>query len=153
MPTNNTYYTTFKDYLAKLAEGIAKYQDKDTGCWYQVMNKVPASLTGNYLEASCSSIFTAGYLKAIRLGLLDKATYGPIAKKAYEGLVNQFMVYDNKDNSTIQLVHSCTSAGLGGTNKRAGDDNYYLKGTDASVVTSSDPTSKYSVCQGLGSKL
>lgn len=148
MPTNNTYYTTFKNYLAKLAEGIAKYQDKDTGCWYQVMNKVPASLTGNYLEASCSSIFTAGYLKAIRLGLLDKATYGPIAKKAYEGLVNQFMVYDNKDNSTIQLVHSCTSAGLGGTNKRAGDDNYYLKGTDASVVTSSDPTSKYYYTEG-----
>ena len=148
MPTNNTYYTTFKDYLAKLAEGIAKYQDKDTGCWYQVMDKVPASLTGNYLEASCSSIFTAGYLKAIRLGLLDKATYEPIAKKAYEGLVNQFMVYDNKDNSTIQLVHSCTSAGLGGTNKRAGDDNYYLTGKDASVVTSSDPTSKYYYTEG-----
>lgn len=148
MPTNNTYYTTFKDYLAKLAEGIAKYQDKDTGCWYQVMDKVPASLTGNYLEASCSSIFTAGYLKAIRLGLLDKTTYEPIAKKAYEGLVNQFMVYDNTDNSTIQLVHSCTSAGLGGDNKRAGNDDYYLTGTDARVVTSSDPTSKYYYTEG-----
>lgn len=148
MPTNNTYYNTFKSYLTSLAEGIANYQDKGTGCWYQVMDKVPASLTGNYLEASCSSIFTAGYLKAIRLGLLDKATYEPIAKKAYEGLVNQFMIYDNKDNSTIQLVHSCTSAGLGGSNNRAGDDNYYLKGNDASVVTSSDPTSKYYYTEG-----
>ena len=148
MPTDNAYYTTFKDYLAKLAEGIAKYQDKDTGCWYQVMNKVPASLTGNYLEASCSSIFTAGYLKAIRLGLLDKPTYEPIAKKAYEGLVNQFMVYDNKDNSTIQLVHSCTSAGLGGKNGRSGNDNYYLTGNDAKVVTSSDPTSQYYYTEG-----
>ena len=148
MPKDNAYYTTFKDYLAKLAEGIAKYQDKDTGCWYQVMDKVPASLTGNYLEASCSSIFTAGYLKAIRLGLLDKTTYEPIAKKAYEGLVNQFMVYDNTDNSTIQLVHSCTSAGLGGSNKRAGDDNYYLTGKDASVVTSSDPKSTYYYTEG-----
>lgn len=148
MPTNNTYYNTFKSYLTSLAEGIANYQDKDTGCWYQVMDKVPASLTGNYLEASCSSIFTAGYLKAIRLGLLDKTTYEPIAKKAYEGLVNQFMIYDNKDNSTIQLVHSCTSAGLGGSNKRAGDDNYYLTGTDAKVVTSSDPTSQYYYTEG-----
>lgn len=148
MPTNNTYYNTFKGYLSNLAKGIANYQDKGTGCWYQVMDKVPASLTGNYLEASCSSIFTAGYLKAIRLGLLDKATYEPIAKKAYEGLVNQFMIYDNKDNSTIQLVHSCTSAGLGGSNKRAGDDNYYLKGTDAKVVTSSDPTSPYYYTEG-----
>ena len=148
MPTDNTYYNTFKGYLSNLAKGIANYQDKDTGCWYQVMDKVPASLTGNYLEASCSSIFTAGYLKAIRLGLLDKATYEPIAKKAYEGLVNQFMVYDNKDNSTIQLVHSCTSAGLGGSSNRAGDDNYYLTGKDASVVTSSDPTSKYYYTEG-----
>lgn len=148
MPTNNTYYSTFKGYLTDLAAGIAKYQDKGTGCWYQVMDKVPASLTGNYLEASCSSIFTAGYLKAIRLGLLDKTTYEPIAKKAYEGLVNQFMIYDNKDNSTIQLVHSCTSAGLGGSNNRAGDDNYYLTGTDAKVVTSSDPTSPYYYTEG-----
>ena len=148
MPTNNTYYNTFKGYLSNLAEGIANYQDKDTGCWYQVMDKVPASLTGNYLEASCSSIFTAGYLKAIRLGLLDKATYEPIAKKAYEGLVNQFMVYDNKDNSTIQLVHSCTSAGLGGKDGRAGNDDYYLTGKDASVVTSSDPTSTYYYTEG-----
>ncbi len=148
MPTDNTYYNTFKGYLTDLAAGIKKYQDETTGCWYQVMDKVPASLTGNYLEASCSSIFTAGYLKAIRLGLLDKATYEPIAKKAYEGLVNQFMVYDNKDNSTIQLVHSCTSAGLGGKDGRAGDDNYYLKGKDASVVTSSEPTSQYYYTEG-----
>lgn len=148
MPTNNTYYNTFKGYLSNLAKGIANYQDKGTGCWYQVMDKVPASLTGNYLEASCSSIFTAGYLKAIRLGLLDKATYEPIAKKAYEGLVNQFMVFDNTDNSTIQLVHSCTSAGLGGKDSRAGDDNYYLKGKDASVVTSSEPTSQYYYTEG-----
>lgn len=146
MPTDNTYYDTFKDYLTSLAAGIKKYQDETTGCWYQVMDK--ASLPGNYLEASCSSIFTAGYLKAIRLGLLDKATYEPIATKAYEGLVNQFMIYDNTDNSTIQLVHSCTSAGLGGSSNRAGDDNYYLTGKDASVVTSSDPNSQYYYTEG-----
>lgn len=146
MPKDNTYYNTFKNYLSNLATGIAKYQDETTGCWYQVMDK--ASLPDNYLEASCSSIFTAGYLKAIRLGLLDKTTYEPIAKKAYEGLVNQFMIYDNKDNSTIQLVHSCTSAGLGGSSNRAGDDNYYLTGKDASVVTSSDPKSTYYYTEG-----
>lgn len=148
MPTDNTYYNTFKGYLTSLAAGIKKYQDETTGCWYQVMDKVPASLAGNYLEASCSSIFTAGYLKAIRLGLLDKATYEPVATKAYKGLVNQFMIYDNKDNSTIQLVHSCTSAGLGGSSNRAGDDNYYLTGKDAKVVTSSDPTSPYYYTEG-----
>ena len=148
MPADNTNYNTLKGYLTTLAAGIKKKQDEKTGCWYQVLDKTPASLTGNYLEASCSSIFTAAYLKAIRLGLLDKTTYEPVAKKAYEGLVNQFMVYDNTDNNTIQLVKSCTSAGLGGSNNRKGNDDYYLNGTDASVVTSSDISSQYYYTEG-----
>ena len=148
MPTNNSNYDTLKGYLAKLAAGIKKYQDSESGCWYQVLDKTSTSLTGNYLEASCSSIFTAAYLKAIRLGLLDKTTYEPVAKKAYEGLVNQFMVYDNTGNNTIQLVKSCTSAGLGGKNNRKGDDDYYLNGKDASVVTSSDISSDYYYTEG-----
>lgn len=148
MPTDNTNYNTLKGYLAKLAAGIKKYQDGESGCWYQVLDKTSTSLTGNYLEASCSSIFTAAYLKAIRLGLLDKGTYEPVAKKAYEGLVNQFMVYDNTDNNTIQLVKSCTSAGLGGSDKRAGDDNYYLTGKDAGVVTSATIGNTYYYTEG-----
>lgn len=148
MPTDNTNYNTLKGYLTTLAVGIKNKQDATTGCWYQVLDKTPASLTGNYLEASCSSIFTAAYLKAIRLGLLDKGTYEPVAKKAYEGLVNQFMVYDNTDNNTIQLVKSCTSAGLGGSDKRAGDDNYYLTGKDAGVVTSATIGNTYYYTEG-----
>ena len=148
MPTDNTNYNTLRGYLDKLAVGIKNKQDETTGCWYQVLDKTPASLTGNYLEASCSSIFTAAYLKAIRLGLLDKTTYEPVAKKAYEGLVNQFMVYDNTDNNTIQLVKSCTSAGLGGSDKRAGDDNYYLTGKDAGVVTSATIGNTYYYTEG-----
>ena len=141
MPTDNTNYNTLKGYLTTLADGIKNKQDEKTGCWYQVLDKTSASLTGNYLEASCSSIFTAAYLKAIRLGLLDKTTYESVAKNAYEGLVNQFMVYDNTDNNTIQLVKSCTSAGLG--NGRAGNDDYYINGTsDAKYVTSADPECK-----------
>ena len=151
MPKENNNYATLKGCLDKLAVGIANHQDKTTGCWYQLLDK-DASFSSNgksnYLEASCSSIFTAAYLKAIRLGLLDKGTYEPVAKKAYEGLVNQFMVYDNTDNNTIQLVKSCTSAGLGGSNNRKGNDDYYLNGKDASVVTSSDISSEYYYTEG-----
>lgn len=151
MPEKNKNYATLKGYLDKLATGIANHRDATTGCWYQLLDK-DASFSSNgkrnYLEASCSSIFTAAYLKAIRLGLLDRGTYEPVAKKAYEGLVNQFMVYDNSDNNTIQLVKSCTSAGLGGKDGRAGNDNYYLNGKDASVVTSSDISSQYYYTEG-----
>ena len=151
MPKENKNYATLRDYLNKLATGIANHRDATTGCWYQLLDK-DASFSSNgksnYLEASCSSIFTAAYLKAIRLGLLDKTTYEPVAKKAYEGLVNQFMVYDNTDNNTIQLVKSCTSAGLGGSDKRAGDDNYYLTGKDAGVVTSATIGNTYYYTEG-----
>lgn len=148
MPTDNTNYNTLQGYLTTLADGIKNKQDKTTGCWYQVLDKTSTSLTGNYLEASCSSIFTAAYLKAIRLGLLDKTTYEAVAKKAYEGLVNQFMVYDNTDNNTIQLVKSCTSAGLGGSNNRKGNDDYYLTGDDARVVTSATIGNPYYYTEG-----
>lgn len=151
MPKDNTYYNTLKGYLTTLAAGIKNKQDKNTGCWYQLLDKDASFSSGvkrNYLEASCSSIFTAAYLKAIRLGLLDKATYEPIAKKAYEGLVNQFMVYDNTDNNTIQLVKSCTSAGLGGSNNRKGNDDYYLTGDDARVVTSATIGNPYYYTEG-----
>lgn len=151
MPKENNNYATLKGYLDKLAVGIANHQDKTTGCWYQLLDKgasFSSNGKSNYLEASCSSIFTAAYLKAIRLGLLDKTTYEPVAKKAYEGLVNQFMVYDNTDNNTIQLVKSCTSAGLGGSDKRAGDDNYYLTGKDAGVVTSATIGNTYYYTEG-----
>lgn len=67
MSTDNTNYNTLKGYLTTLAAGIKNKQDKTTGCWYQVLDKTSTSLTGNYFEASCSSIFTAAYLKAIRL--------------------------------------------------------------------------------------
>lgn len=151
MPEKNKNYTTLKGCLDKLAVGIANHQDKTTGCWYQLLDKgasFSSNGKSNYLEASCSSIFTAAYLKAIRLGLLDKGIYEPVAKKAYEGLVNQFMVYDNTDNNTIQLVKSCTSAGLGGSDKRAGDDNYYLTGKDAGVVTSATIGNTYYYTEG-----
>lgn len=151
MPKENNNYATLKGYLDKLAVGIANHQDKTTGCWYQLLDKgasFSSNGKSNYLEASCSSIFTAAYLKAIRLGLLDKGIYEPVAKKAYEGLVNQFMVYDNTDNNTIQLVKSCTSAGLGGSDKRAGDDNYYLTGKDAGVVTSATIGNTYYYTEG-----
>ncbi len=151
MPKENKNYATLKGYLDKLATGIANHRDATTGCWYQLLDKddsFSSNGKSNYLEASCSSIFTAAYLKAIRLGLLDRGTYEAVAKKAYEGLVNQFMVYDNSDNNTIQLVKSCTSAGLGGKDGRAGNDNYYLNGKDASVVTSSDISSQYYYTEG-----
>ena len=146
MPTDNSYYATLKQNLESLAASLKKVQAND-GCWYQVLD-YQNPLSGNYEEASCTTLFAAAYLKAIRLGLLDKATYEATAKKAYEGAVALFVVYDNNDPQKVQIVKSCTSAGLGGSDSRNGSRDYYITGKDAKVVTSADPTSSYYYTEG-----
>ena len=56
-----------------------------------------------------------------------------MAKKAYEGFVNQFV--KQKEDGTLTLVNSCASAGLGASDKRDGSAAYYLLGSDVTRVT------------------
>ena len=144
--TASASYQTLRDNLQKLAAGIAAKQDVATGCWYQLLNhdgtfvaqtynssyRYTSSPVANYLESSCTAIFTAAYLKGMRLGLFD-ADYTVLAKKAYQGFVNQFMVSDGKGG--VHLVKCCKSAGLGGSNYRDGTAEYYLMGKDTEPTT------------------
>lgn len=136
MPSSNANYSTLKGYLENLAASIASYQNED-GTWYQVLDQKDNALNGNYEESSCSALFTAAYLKAIRLKLLDSNKYEAMAKKAYVALVDKFMSYDKKDNSKIQILSSCCSAGLGTNNNslRDGSRSYYINGNDSKAVT------------------
>ena len=120
-------YATLKGYLNNLAAGLANYQDATTGCWYQVLDEKDNALSGNYLESSCTAIFAAAYLKGIRLGYFT-ADYAEVAKKAFKGCINQFMMYDT--DGTAQLIRCCASAGLGGSSNRSGSRSYYITGSD-----------------------
>ena len=55
-------------------------------------------------------------------------SYTALARKAYQGFVEQFMVSDGEGG--VHLVRSCKSAGLGGSNYRDGSAEYYLMGKD-----------------------
>src|SRR4029078_4554092 len=52
--------------LKRLANAVEKYQDKDSGLWYQVVDKAGAK--GNYLEASASCMFVYALAKGVRQG-------------------------------------------------------------------------------------
>ena len=151
MPSSNANYSTLKGYLENLAASIASYQNED-GTWYQVLDQKDNALNGNYEESSCSALFTAAYLKAIRLKLLDSNKYETMAKKAYVALVDKFMSYDNKDNSKIQILGSCCSAGLGTNNKylRDGSRRYYIDGNDSKAVTGENTEFYYTEGKVLG---
>lgn len=144
MPETNANYATLKGYLDKLAAGIKKRQNTTNGCWYQLIGKAAGysaqyyngksyTAKSNYPESSCTAIFTAAYLKAMRLGLLDRATYEETAKSGYKGLVETFL--KQKDDGTVVLYGCSRSAGLGttavGNEKfRDGSNAYYLLGYD-----------------------
>ena len=151
MPTSNTNYSTLKGYLDKLAASIASYQNAD-GTWYQVLDQKDNALEGNYEESSCSALFTAAYLKALRLKLLESSKYETMAKKAYVALVNKFMTYDKDDNNKIQILGSCCSAGLGTNSNylRDGSRSYYITGNDSKAVTGENTGYYYTEGKVLG---
>jgi unsaturated rhamnogalacturonyl hydrolase len=105
----------------RVAEGISKYQDEETGLWWQVLDK--PNQEGNYLEASCSSMFTYFLLSGVKQGILD-TSYLDIAKKAYKGILDNF-IKENPDG-TISLTNVCSVAGLGGDPYRDGSYEYYV---------------------------
>lgn len=94
--------------LKKDFDSILKWQDKKSGVWYQVMDR-PGS-EGNYLESTCTAMFTYALLKAYRKGYVG-AKYRDAGIKAYRGMINNF-VRINEDK-TISLTNCCAVAGLG----------------------------------------
>jgi unsaturated rhamnogalacturonyl hydrolase len=150
MPKNHPDYAAIRTNCNEVAAGLKTWQDKNSGVWYQLLQydstmkgdgkgdtvngkTYNACSASNYLEASCSSIFTYAFLKGMRLGLLDKSTYKSTAEKAYGGLLQTFI---RSQQAGLDIIQSCASAGLGPASNpsRTGTTNYYLCGSDVTVV-------------------
>lgn len=154
--SSSTGYTTLKGYLAETADGLKACQDQKTGGWYQILDETDAysassyngksyTQTSNYIESSATALFTAAYLKAIRLGYLAENDYKTVAVNGYKCLVNQFFSVD--ENGKVNIFGSCRSAGLGGSGDsykagaekfRDGSKPYYLLGKDVAMVKKSE---------------
>ncbi len=108
-------------YLQRLAPVLAKYQDKNSGVWYQIMDQ--GTREGNYLEASASCMFVYALAKGSRLGYIP-SNYSAVAKKGYEGILKTFI--EKEKDGTISLNKTVSVGGLGGTPYRDGSYEYYL---------------------------
>lgn len=115
-----------------LAKGIAKYQDPETGVWWQVTDQ--RNRKGNYLESSASSLFVYFLCKAVNQGYIP-ADYRAVAERGFEGMIKQFIKEEPDGSYTI--THCCAVAGLGGKGNRDGSFAYYI----GEPVIENDPKS------------
>ena len=108
LPEDYAWRSEVIDLLVNDFNAILKWQDSKTGLWYQVMDAPERE--GNYLESTCSAMFTYALLKAYRKGYVSKK-YLDAGIRAYKGMIQNFIqIHPDK---TISLTRCCSVAGLG----------------------------------------
>ena len=107
--------------LNRSAVAYVKYQDKDTGLWWQVLDK--GGQPGNYLETSASAMFVYALAKGARMGYLPISDEA-VAKRGWDGMQKKFVTVG--DDGIVTLHGTVKVGGLGGTPYRSGTYEYYV---------------------------
>jgi unsaturated rhamnogalacturonyl hydrolase len=125
LPTNHPARKEIIAELKKVSDGIVKWQDADSGLWWQVMDQ--GYRPGNYLEATASAMFVYAMARAVNQGYLSR-DYLPAISKGYKGIIGRLIKTDDK--GAVSLMQCCSVAGLGFTNSkgraRDGSFDYYV---------------------------
>src|ERR1700744_188033 len=116
--------------LQRLATAVSKYQDKESGLWYEVVDKPGAK--DNYFESSAACMFTYAFAKGVRLGYLPQS-YSTNASRAYQGILKQFIKTDA--DGSVTLTGTVRAIGLGPDAVHDGSYSYYV----SQEVISNDP--------------
>lgn len=107
-------------YFNSLSNSLIKFQH-ESGLWYQVIDL--GSLSGNYLEASGTAMFSYAMAKGVNKGYLPKE-YKIHAQKAFDGIVKNLIKISPEGN--VIITQCCAVAGLGGNPYRDGSYEYYV---------------------------
>jgi unsaturated rhamnogalacturonyl hydrolase len=109
-----------------IARGLPRYQDRSTGLFYQVIDRMDGPLPErggypdeadrpaqpNWLETSSSALFAYALAKAIRLGLLEGDDYAAVAKRAWRGVVSKI---DIDADGGVMIRDTVVGMSVGGT--------------------------------------
>ena len=107
LPANSPYRKPIMESYKRMMAALLKYQTPQ-GVWRQLIVD-----SASWPETSCSGMFAYAMITGVKNGWLDKATYGPAARKAWLGLVSYI-------NAKGEITNVCE-----GTNKK-NNRQYYL---------------------------
>lgn len=130
-PVHHPKRKALLDILNRLSIAISKYQDKNSGLWYDIIDQPDSK--GNYKEASASCMFVYTISKGVRKGYLDRK-YFKIAKHGFYGIQKEF-IEDGAKPGQINLKGTVSVSGLGGKPYRDGSYAYYI----SEKVITNDP--------------
>jgi unsaturated rhamnogalacturonyl hydrolase len=116
LPKSHPLWNEMAGYLKEMITHLPELQDTKTGHWYQlpVRNKEPQ----NYIESSSTAMFAYGISAALRLGIVNDASYKTSVDLAYRGLREYSLIPVHGKYLITQNV--CTGTCIG-------DKNYYFK--------------------------
>lgn len=121
LPENHKNRPEIIEIARSMYAAVALVQGKETGVWSQVLDQEYTE--GNYIESSCTGMFTYAIAKAIRKGYISHI-YKPVVEKAIEGIINNFVRDDGQ--GYIDLIDTVYCSGLGGNPYRDGSYEYYI---------------------------
>jgi unsaturated rhamnogalacturonyl hydrolase len=107
LPKNNENYPQIMKGYTTMMASLLQHQAED-GMWRQLIDD-----TASWKETSCTGMFAFAMITGVKNGWLDKATYGPAARKAWLSLITYI-----DDNGNITNV--CEGTG------KKNDRQYYL---------------------------
>jgi unsaturated rhamnogalacturonyl hydrolase len=116
--------------LGRDAAAVVRYQDKESGLWWQVMDE--GGKAGNYLESSGSCMFVYALAKGVRRGYLPER-FQASAERGWKGILGRFV--EAGPGGDVTLKGTVKVGGLGGEPYRSGTFEYYV----SEPVVSNDP--------------
>lgn len=114
IPDNHPERGKLLERLRELATALVPFQDAKTGLWYQVLDK--GQNPKNWLETSCSAMFSYAIAKAVHRGFLDES-FLPTALRGYQGVIKEKIIIEDDGRYGVKDVSDGTVVG---------DLDYYL---------------------------
>ena len=133
MMPNAEYRSAMIAQLPAFFDAMLKYQDADSGMWYNVVNR-GSDLSGNRLETSGSAMMAYALMKAYNNGYVSDAKYGQAGLAAFNGIVENKIQGSEGDYKVVDIYQK---SGVGTS------DEYYCtnpytddeaKGTGALIM-------------------
>lgn len=114
MPKDHPQRPEIETIFRRLAAGLKRTQDAQSGRWFQVVDK--GNQPDNWTDNSGSAMFTYALQKGIELGLINKDEYEPVVARGYQGIIKNAEI---NAKGLVDIYSACDGLGV-----QAGYDKY-----------------------------